>query len=66
VAGEVAIGSLIVSYLMQLACSVYRRIWPGARLLYCGAMVGRFIGAWLLRLSRRKVLACRAATVIVL
>src|SRR5260221_643537 len=69
VGGEVAIGSLIVSYLMQPSVM---GLAPGlagkhVSLYWGGAMVGRFIGAWLLRLfSPGKVLACAAATVIVL
>jgi MFS transporter, FHS family, L-fucose permease len=69
VGGEVAIGSLIVNYLMQSsvlglgaeeAGKLVNRYWGGA-------MVGRFIGAYLLRVfSPGKVLACHAAAAIVL
>jgi FHS family L-fucose permease-like MFS transporter len=69
VGAEVAIGSLIVSYLMQSS------VWGvGAEaagkavpLYWGGAMVGRFIGAYLLRVfSPGKVLACAAGTAIAL
>ena len=69
VGGEVAIGSLIVSYLMQ------SNVWgmgsedAGKHIIYYwgGAMVGRFIGAYTLRIfSPGKVLACHASVAIVL
>jgi FHS family L-fucose permease-like MFS transporter len=69
VGAEVAIGSLIVSYLMQSS------VWGiGAEaagkavpLYWGGAMAGRFIGAYLLRVfSPGMVLACAAAAVITL
>ena len=69
VGGEVAIGSLIVSYLMQpsvlgLAASAAGR---HVSFYWGGAMVGRFIGSGLLRLfSPGKVLACAATVVIAL
>jgi MFS transporter, FHS family, L-fucose permease len=69
VGGEVAIGSLIVSYLMQPSVMGMAAGLAGKHvsLYWGGAMVGRFIGAWLLRLfAPGKVLACAAATVIVL
>jgi MFS transporter, FHS family, L-fucose permease len=69
VGGEVAIGSLIVNYLMQPSVLDMAPQPAGEHLLYYwgGAMVGRFIGAWLLRLfSPGKVLASAAAAVIVL
>jgi FHS family L-fucose permease-like MFS transporter len=69
VGGEVAIGSLIVSYLMQPSVMGMAAGLAGKHvsLYWGGAMVGRFIGAWLLRLfAPGKVLACAAAAVIVL
>src|SRR6267154_1484515 len=69
VGGEVAIGSLIVSYLMQPSVMGLAPGLAGKHLIvyWGGAMVGRFIGAWLLRLfSPGKVLACAAGTVIIL
>lgn len=69
VGGEVAIGSLIVNYLMQssvfgigpeAAGKLVNRYWGGA-------MVGRFIGSYLLRIfSPGKVLAVAAAANITL
>jgi MFS transporter, FHS family, L-fucose permease len=69
VGGEVAIGSLIVSYLMQPSVLALPADLAGKHvsLYWGGAMVGRFIGAWLLRLfAPGKVLACAAAMVILL
>jgi FHS family L-fucose permease-like MFS transporter len=69
VGGEVAIGSLIVSYLMQPNVMGMAADLAGKHVSFYwgGAMVGRFIGAWLLRLfAPGKVLACAAATVIIL
>jgi MFS transporter, FHS family, L-fucose permease len=69
VGGEVAIGSLIVSYLMQPSVLGLAADAAGKHVSFYwgGAMVGRFIGAWLLRLfAPGKVLACAAATVIIL
>jgi MFS transporter, FHS family, L-fucose permease len=69
VGGEVAIGSLIVSYLMQSSVLGLAAGLAGKHVSFYwgGAMVGRFIGAYLLRLfAPGKVLACAAATVIVL
>ena len=69
VGGEVAIGSVIVNYLMQSSVLGLAGDAAGKHLPYYwgGAMVGRFIGAWLLRLfPPGKVLACAAAAVIVL
>jgi FHS family L-fucose permease-like MFS transporter len=69
VGGEVAIGSVIVNYLMQsdvmgLAAEAAGKTVP---LYWGGAMVGRFIGAYLLRLfSPGKLLACVASGVIAL
>jgi MFS transporter, FHS family, L-fucose permease len=66
VGAEVAIGSLIVNYLMQgnvlgLAQEDAGKHVP---LYWGGAMVGRFVGAYLLRVfSPGKVLACAAAAV---
>jgi FHS family L-fucose permease-like MFS transporter len=69
VGGEVAIGSLIVSYLMQSSVFGVAAEEAGKHVPYYwgGAMVGRFIGAYVLRLfAPGKVLACVAAAVIVL
>lgn len=69
VGGEVAIGSLIVSYLMQTSVLDVAAVQAGKHvpLYWGGAMVGRFIGAYLLRLfAPAKVLACAAAGVIAL
>jgi MFS transporter, FHS family, L-fucose permease len=69
VGGEVAIGSVIVSYLMQPSVLNLPSDLAGKHvsLYWGGAMVGRFIGAWVLRLfAPGKVLAFVAATVIVL
>jgi FHS family L-fucose permease-like MFS transporter len=69
VGGEVAIGSLIVNYLMQSNVLGIAADAAGKHLIYYwgGAMVGRFIGSGLLRLfSPGKVLACAAAAVILL
>jgi MFS transporter, FHS family, L-fucose permease len=67
VGAEVAIGSVIVSYLMQssvlgLGPQEAGKLVP---LYWGGAMVGRFIGAYLLRVfSPGKVLAAAAAAAI--
>jgi FHS family L-fucose permease-like MFS transporter len=69
VGAEVAIGSLIVNFLMQSSVMSLGAQDAGKHVpLYWGAaMVGRFIGAGLLRLfSPGKVLACAAAAVIAL
>ncbi len=69
VGGEVAIGSLIVNYLMQSDVLGLAGDAAGKHLPYYwgGAMLGRFIGAWLLRLfAPGKVLACAAGAVVVL
>jgi FHS family L-fucose permease-like MFS transporter len=69
VGGEVAIGSLIVSYLMQSSVfgAVAEEAGKHVPFYWGGAMVGRFIGAYVLRLfAPGKVLACAAATVIAL
>ena len=69
VGGEVAIGSVIVSYLMQSSVLGMAAGVAGKHLIFYwgGAMVGRFAGAWLLRLcSPGKVLACAAGVVCVL
>jgi len=69
VGGEVAIGSSIVIYLMQssvlgAAAETAGKFVPW---YWGGAMVGRFIGGYVLRyFSPGKVLTCTAATVIVL
>jgi FHS family L-fucose permease-like MFS transporter len=69
VGGEVAIGSLIVNYLMQPSVMGIAAAQAGKHvsLYWGGAMVGRFIGAYLLRLfAPGKVLACAAAAVVAL
>ncbi|GAC1331520.1 MAG: L-fucose:H+ symporter permease [Steroidobacteraceae bacterium] len=69
VGGEVAIGSIIVSYLMQPSVLSLAAGAAGKHVSFYwgGAMVGRFLGAWLLRLfAPGKVLACAAAMVILL
>jgi FHS family L-fucose permease-like MFS transporter len=69
VGGEVAIGSLIVSYLMQGSVFGVAAEEAGKHVPFYwgGAMVGRFIGAYVLRLfAPGKVLAWVAAVVIAL
>jgi FHS family L-fucose permease-like MFS transporter len=69
VGGEVAIGSIIVNYLMQASVMSMPEEAAGklVAMYWGGAMVGRFIGAYLLRIfSPGKVLACAATMVIVL
>ena len=69
VGAEVAIGSLIVSYLMQSTVLGMGQEEAGKHVPFYwgGAMVGRFIGAYLLRVfSPGKVLACAASGVIAL
>jgi FHS family L-fucose permease-like MFS transporter len=69
VGGEVAIGSLIVNYLMQADVFNVGAEAAGKHVLvyWGGAMAGRFIGAWLLRVcSPGKVLAAAAGAVIAL
>ncbi len=69
VGGEVAIGSLIVSYLRQASVLGLGAEEAGKHvpLYWGGAMVGRFIGAYVLRLfAPGKVLACAAAAVVAL
>jgi FHS family L-fucose permease-like MFS transporter len=69
VGGEVAIGSLIVSYLMQGSVFAAAAEEAGKHVPYYwgGAMIGRFIGAWVLRwFAPGKVLASVAAIVIAL
>jgi MFS transporter, FHS family, L-fucose permease len=69
VGGEVAIGSLIVNYLMQSSVWAVGSEAAGKHIIFYwgGAMVGRFIGAYVLRIfSPGKVLAFNAATAIVL
>jgi len=69
VGAEVAIGSLIVSYLMQsdelgVSAQIAGKHVP---LYWGGAMIGRFVGAYLLEVfSPGKVLACAAGAVVVL
>lgn len=67
VGAEVAIGSVIVNYLMQSSVLGLDGEAAGTHvtLYWGGAMVGRFIGAALLRMfSPGKVLACAATTAI--
>ena len=69
VGGEVAIGSLLVSYLMQPSTFAAAAEEAGKHVPYYwgGAMVGRFIGAYVLRVvSPGKVLAFVATMVIIL
>jgi MFS transporter, FHS family, L-fucose permease len=69
VGAEVAIGSLMVNYLMQPSTLALTPIEAGHHLLYYwgGAMVGRFIGSGLLRVfAPGKVLACVATGAITL
>ena len=69
VGGEVAIGSVIVNYLMQSSVlgAAAEQAGKHVPLYWGGAMVGRFIGAYLLRLfSPGKVLSCTAGAVIAL
>ena len=69
VGAEVAIGSLIVNYLMQTDVLGLGQQAAGEHVPYYwgGAMVGRFIGAYLLRLfSPGRVLAVAAAGVMTL
>ena len=69
VGGEVAIGSLIVSYLMQGSVLGLGAEQAGSHVSFYwgGAMVGRFIGAYVLRLfAPGKVLAAAAAASIAL
>ncbi len=64
VGAEVAIGSLIVNYLMQSSTMGLAEVDAGKHVPYYwgGALVGRFIGAWVLtRVSPGKVLAVVAA-----
>lgn len=69
VGAEVAIGSLIVNYLMQdsVLGMAEQAAGKSVPLYWGGAMVGRFIGAYLLRIfSPGKVLGFAAAAVIVM
>ena len=69
VGGEVAIGSMIVSYLMQPSTlgAAAEEAGKHVPLYWGGAMVGRFVGAFVLRMfSPGKVLICVAAAVIAL
>jgi MFS transporter, FHS family, L-fucose permease len=69
VGGEVAIGSLIVNYLMQPGVMGLSTAAAGTMvgLYWGGAMIGRFIGSAVLRVvSPGKVLAFNASAVVVL
>ncbi|MHA4869869.1 sugar MFS transporter [Duganella sp. PWIR1] len=69
VGGEVTIGSLIVDYLMQADVFGGGAVEAGKHvpLYWGGAMLGRFAGAWLLRVAAPgKVLAVAAGAVIAL
>ena len=69
VGAEVAIGSIIVNYLTQASVLGISQQAAGEHvsLYWGGAMVGRFIGAGLLRIfSPGKVLACAAGSVVLL
>jgi MFS transporter, FHS family, L-fucose permease len=69
VGGEVAIGSLIVNYLMQSSVMGLEARAAGTHvaLYWGGAMVGRFIGAWLLQaVSPGKLLAGVAGMVLLM
>jgi len=69
VGGEVAIGSLMVSYLMQDSVFGASAVAAGKHVPFYwgGAMVGRFIGAYVLRMfAPGKVLACAASIVLAL
>jgi FHS family L-fucose permease-like MFS transporter len=69
VGGEVAIGSIIVIYLMQSNVLGMDATLAGKHVSFYwgGAMVGRFVGAYLLRVfAPGKVLACAAAVVVIL
>ena len=69
VGAEVAIGSLLVNYLMQSSVLGLAQQAAGKHVPYYwgGAMLGRFVGAYVLRLfSPGKVLACAAGTALVL
>jgi len=69
VGGEVAIGSTIVNYLMQPSTlgAAAEEAGKHVPFYWGGAMLGRFVGAYVLRLfSPGKVLACVAAAVMLL
>jgi FHS family L-fucose permease-like MFS transporter len=69
VGGEVAVGSLIVNFLMQGSVLGMAAEEAGKHVPFYwgGALVGRFIGGYLLRwIAPGKVLACAAATVVAL
>ncbi len=63
VGAEVAIGSLIVNYLMQASTMGLEEQSAGKHVTFYwgGALVGRFIGAWLLRLVSPGKLLCAVA-----
>ena len=69
VGGEVAIGSIIVSYLQQVSVMGLQPLAAGKHVPFYwgGAMVGRFIGAYLLKIvSPGKLLAAVAGMVLLL
>jgi MFS transporter, FHS family, L-fucose permease len=69
VGAEVAIGSIIVNYLMQpdVMSLAQRTAGDHVSFYWGGAMVGRFIGSYFLRIfSPGKILACAASVVILL
>jgi FHS family L-fucose permease-like MFS transporter len=69
VGAEVAVGSIIVNYLMQADVFGVGAEQAGKHvpLYWCGAMVGRFVGTWLLRLfAPGKVLASAAGIAVAL
>ena len=69
VGGEVAIGSLIVNYLMQANVMGLdpRSAGQHVPIYWGGAMVGRFVGAWLLqRYSPGRILAAAAGMVLLM
>ena len=69
VGAEVAIGSLIVSYLMQAKVLGLDQAAAGRHvpLYWAGAMIGRFFGAYILRIaSPAKVLAATCAAAVLL
>jgi FHS family L-fucose permease-like MFS transporter len=68
VGAEVAIGSVLANFLMQPSVLGLDAALAGKHIAYYwgGAMVGRFIGAWLLRRFSPGKLVCYAAGVVVI